>query len=162
MEHLVAGVRRGGKRWEERQAHVFFSKSSKRPQETQTKCGRLHHHLLRSAPLTSPAPGLVPHLPPQEPSTTGLSPPNKPRLLSTDGSLPSRQLWPSLLLPVGPSDPCAWGMEILSTRGTRKTRPPREVRPWCLQKALVFLFQHIFSLAAFQGWESPALSPPLV
>lgn len=38
MEHLVAGVGQGGKWWEERQAHAFFSKSTKRPQETQTTC----------------------------------------------------------------------------------------------------------------------------
>lgn len=62
-------------------------------------------HLLRSAPLTSPAPGLPPTSYPWEvhPRHTHSSlPTDKPRLLSTDGSLPTHQLWSPLLSPVGP------------------------------------------------------------
>lgn len=88
MGHLEAGLRRGGEGWEERQARVFFSKPTRRPQETETKCSCLHH-LLHSAPLTSPAPGLSP-LPP----LAGLSQPAQPSP-PTDraGSLHAHQLW---------------------------------------------------------------------
>lgn len=85
MEHLVAGAG-----WEERQARVFFSKSTRRPQETEGG-QRVHCHLLRSAPLTSAPPQAA--SPTSHPrrsvaATCTPLPPQTSPAPSTDGLLP--------------------------------------------------------------------------
>ena len=138
----------------------LLSKPTRRPQETKTKCSCLHH-LLYSAPLTSPPQALFP------PRTAGRSVPAGPHLS------PHRQAQaPSMptssghhgslkLLPVG-------SIQFLGSRnpaneGPQKTSAPTVKSPPAISReGLVFLFQHVLPRAPPREWNSPALSSSLL
>lgn len=117
-------------------------------------------HLLRSAPLTSPAPGLPPISYPWEvhPRHAHSSlPTDKPRLLSTDGSLPTHQLWSPLLSPVGPIRALYPGNTDNEGKELR-----RQGLPVGLVPGISLPSHFIIRPLSPRGWKSPAVSSLLV
>lgn len=151
---------REGKWWEEGQACVFFSKSTKRPQETWTKCSRLHHHLLCSAPLTSPARGLISNLTP----LGGLLCPHGHARAPIHRWLPPHP--PALVTPAFASwthqTPVPGGTETLSMTETqtRSPSPPTGSVPGASRRTWSFFSGYFIIRPPPQAGRKGQLSPP--